>query len=266
MNIHYFYVLPVLLVIGSIAWLYASRRENVNIVDSLWSLFFLVASVIYLAMSPQLLLSNILLTGLVAVWAIRLSLHLSLRNANKTEDRRYAAMRAANPRFNKQSLFTVFGLQAFLAWLISVPLAAAIFEPTVINSWHYAALVLFMAGFIFESVADWQLARFKRAPENKGQLLNAGLWRYSRHPNYFGEALIWWAFFLYAVGSDALWTIFAPVLMTFLLLKVSGVTLLEKDISDRRPAYRDYIETTSVFIPWWPKQPTQGQLLNGKRS
>lgn len=266
MKFEYFYALPVLITIGSAAWLYASIRHNVNIVDSLWSLFFLIASMVYLFVAPQLMLSNIIITTMVAIWAIRLSFHLSLRNANKDEDRRYAAMRAANPRFNEQSLVTVFGLQAFLAWLISMPLAAAIFEPVELNNWHYAAFALFAVGFIFESVADWQLVNFKQQTENKNHVLSSGLWRYSRHPNYFGEAVIWWSFFLYATGSDAIWTVFAPLLMTLLLLKVSGVTLLEKDIIERRPAYREYIETTSAFIPWLPKHKNADQVLDGERS
>lgn len=266
MRLEYVYALPVLIAIGSTAWLYASARHNVNIVDSLWSLFFLVASIVYLVFASQLVLSNLLLLGMVAIWAIRLSLHLSVRNANKDEDRRYAAMRAANPRFNKQSLVTVFGLQAFLAWLISMPLAVAIFEPVELNIWHYAAFALFAVGFIFESVADWQLVSFKQQAENKNRVLSRGLWRYSRHPNYFGEAVIWWSFFLYAMGSGAIWTVFAPVLMTLLLLKVSGVTLLEKDISERRPPYRQYIEMTSAFIPWFPKQKNTAQLPEGEQS
>lgn len=266
MRFEFVYALPLLIVIGSAAWLYASARHNVNIVDSLWSLFFLVASLVYLGATPQLMLSNILLLTMVAVWAIRLSLHLSLRNANKDEDRRYAAMRAANPKFNKQSLVTVFGLQAVLAWLISMPLAAAIFEPVELNVWHYVAIALFAIGFLFETVADWQLVSFKQQLENKNRVLSSGLWRYTRHPNYFGEAVIWWSFFLYAMGSGAIWTVFAPVLMTLLLLKVSGVTLLEKDISERRPAYRQYIETTSAFIPWIPKHKSSDQVPDGERS
>jgi len=266
MKIEYVYALPVLIIIGSVAWIYASARRNVNIVDSLWSLFFLIASLIYLLAAPQLMPGNVALLLMVAIWSMRLSLHLSLRNANKDEDRRYAAMRAANPNFNKQSLVTVFGLQAFLAWLISMPLAAAIIEPVELNGWHYAAFALFAVGFLFESVSDWQLVNFKRQPGNKNRVLSRGLWRYSRHPNYFGEAVIWWTFFLYAMGSGALWTLFAPVLVTLLLLKISGVTLLEKDITERRPAYREYIETTSVFIPWLPKQKNTDQLADGERS
>lgn len=260
------YALPLLLLIGSLAWLYAYRRENVNIVDSLWSLFFLLASTVYLLLAETLTTPALLLYGLVLVWALRLSLHLLQRNAGKPEDRRYAAMRAANPKFARHSLVTVFMLQATLAWLISMPLATAMLVPTEMNAWHIAGLLVFGTGFAFETVADWQLSRFKNDPDNQGKVLDQGLWRYSRHPNYFGEAVIWWGFYLFAVAGDVFWTVYSPVLMTFLLLRVSGVTLLEKDIHERRPGYRDYIASTPAFFPWWPKHKTATQVANGERS
>ena len=113
---------------------------------------------------------------------------------------------------------------------------------------------LWMAGFVFESIADAQLRRFRHDPANQGRVLNRGLWRYSRHPNYFGEACIAWGFYFMAIPAGGAWTVFAPILMTLLLLKVSGVSLLESDIGERRPAYRDYIATTSAFIPWPPRR------------
>ena len=247
------YALPPLLLLGTLAWVHAAWRRNVNIVDSLWSLFFLVASAVYLVVGGDTRPSSLLLVTLVALWSLRLSLHLTLRNAGKGEDRRYAAMRAANPRFNGQSLLTVFGLQAVLAWLISLPLAAAIVSPAALQPLHLIAVALFLVGFAFEAVADWQLVRFKTEPDNKGRVLDRGLWRYSRHPNYFGEAVIWWSFYLFALASGAAWTGFAPLLMTFLLLKVSGITLLEKDIQSRRSEYRRYQETTPAFFPWKPR-------------
>jgi steroid 5-alpha reductase family enzyme len=248
------YALPPLVVLGAIAWGYAANRCNVNIVDSLWSLFFLTTSGVYIGFGGQWTATSLGLLALVALWSLRLSLHLSIRNMGKSEDRRYAAMRARNPRFNGQSLVTVFGLQAMLAWLISLPLAAALIEPAPLQPLHLAGAVLFLVGFVFEAVSDWQLVRFKARPENRGEVLDSGLWRYSRHPNYFGEAVIWWGFYLFALASGAAWTVVSPLLMTFLLLKVSGVSLLEKDIHERRPAYRRYIETTPAFFPWKPRR------------
>jgi steroid 5-alpha reductase family enzyme len=236
------------------AWGYAASRRNVNIVDSFWSLFFLVASGVYIGFGGQWTLTSLGLFALIALWSLRLSLHLSIRSMGKSEDRRYAAMRARNPRFNEQSLVTVFGLQAVLAWLISLPLAAALTEPAPLHPLHLAGAVLFLIGFVFEAVSDWQLVRFKARTGNRREVLGSGLWRYSRHPNYFGEAVIWWGFYLFALASGAAWTLVSPLLMTFLLLKVSGVSLLEKDIHERRPAYRRYMETTPAFFPWKPRE------------
>ena len=260
------YALPPLLLLGAMGWGWAASRRNVNIVDSLWPLFFLVASGIYIGFGAQWTLTSLGLLALIALWSLRLALHLYLRNKGKPEDRRYAAMRARNPRFNRQSLFTVFGLQALLAWLISLPLAAALVEPAPLHPLHLAGAALFLVGFTFEAVSDWQLARFKANAENRAEVLDSGLWRYSRHPNYFGEAVIWWGFYLIALASGAAWTVVSPLLMTFLLLRVSGVSLLEKDIHERRPAYRRYMETTPAFFPWKPRRATAQPHLGEGRS
>lgn len=245
--------LPVLLLMGVLGWWYAYQRQNVNIVDSLWSIFFLVAAIVYEWQAGSQGITDLLLLVLVALWSLRLGLYLTMRNEGKAEDRRYAAMRERNDNFAKRSLVTVFGLQAVLAWLISIPLLAAITSPAVFGVWHIGALILFAIGFFFEAVGDWQLAVFKQSKSNEGKVLDSGVWRYTRHPNYFGEACIWWSFFLFAAAGGHYWTIIAPIAMTFLLLKVSGVTLLEKDISERRPGYQLYIQNTSAFIPWFPK-------------
>jgi len=246
--------LPLLLFMAAAGWLYAWRRSNVNIVDSLWSLFFLAAALVYTLVSDGTGSTSWLLLALVGAWSLRLAIHLSQRNAGKSEDHRYAAMRQRNPRFARQSLVTVFGLQAVLAWIISAPLAAAISTPADFGVLHLFALLLFATGFFFEAVADWQLATFRDNPDNRDKVLDTGVWSLSRHPNYFGEACIWWSFYLFAVAAGAAWTLFSPLIMTFLLLKVSGVSLLEKDIAERRPGYRQYVETTSAFIPWFPRK------------
>ena len=258
--------LPLLLVMAAAGWFYAWRRSNVNIVDSLWSLFFLAAALVYTFLSDGMALSSWLLLALVGAWSLRLSIHLAQRNAGKAEDHRYGAMRQRNPRFARQSLVTVFGLQAVLAWIISVPLVAAISTPAEPGTWHIFALLLFATGFYFEAVADWQLAKFRSNPENRDKVLDTGVWGLSRHPNYFGEACIWWSFYLFAVAAGAAWTVFSPLIMTFLLLKVSGVSLLEKDIEERRPGYRRYVETTSAFLPWLPRKPRVTHSIKEKQS
>ena len=195
-----------------------------------------------------------LLLVLLGVWALRLSLHITVRNHGEPEDRRYQAIRSNNqPHFWLKSLFIVFLLQGFLAWVIVLPALAAVSGQASPGPLDWIGVGLWATGLLFEIVGDWQLARFRREKGSDDEVLDTGLWRYTRHPNYFGEALLWWGVYLLAVSAGAWWTVFAPLLMTFLLLRVSGVALLEKDISDRRPAYRRYIERTSAFVPWPPR-------------
>lgn len=196
-----------------------------------------------------------LVLACVAVWAARLGRHLLRRNLGHGEDPRYAAMRAAHGRrFAWVSLFTVFLLQAGLAWIVSLPVQAAVASRGPLGPLDDAAAVLFAAGFLCEAVADVQLARFRADPQSRGRVLDTGLWRYSRHPNYFGNAVLWWGLGLFAVAAGAWPALLGPLLMTVLLLKVSGVALLERDIADRRPAYANYIRRTSAFVPWFPRR------------
>jgi steroid 5-alpha reductase family enzyme len=247
------YGLAVMLIMGFATWLYSLYRNDVSIVDSLWSLMFLAGATVYLLLADTVTGRNILLITLVSIWALRLSAFLTIRNWGKEEDRRYQEIRANNePNFRMKSLYIIFGLQASLAWIISIPLLLALSADTAFGVIELIACVLWVAGFLFESIADYQLYRFKSDTENKGKVLDSGLWAYSRHPNYFGEFLIWWAYFLFAMSSGAWWTIFSPLLMTVLLLKVSGVSLMEKGITERRAEYRRYIASTNAFIPGKP--------------
>jgi len=244
------YGLIVMLVMGFLTWLYSLSRKNVNIVDSLWSLMFLAGACTYALVAENFTERNLLLLGLVSVWALRLSVFLAVRNWGEGEDRRYQEIRANNePHFNVKSLYIIFGLQAVLAWIISAPLLYALSAESSIGVIEKFAAGLWLTGFIFESVADQQLYRFKSDPENTGKVLDTGLWAYSRHPNYFGEFLIWWSYFLFALSAGGWWTVFSPLLMTVLLLKVSGVSLMEKGITERRENYREYIESTNAFFP-----------------
>ena len=245
------------------AWLISIVRRDVSIVDSLWSLLFLLALLVYLAVSGATGPRSWLITTLVAVWALRLSVYITARNHGEPEDRRYQAIRRNNePHFWFKSLYIVFLLQGFLAWVICLPALAAVSGQTTPGPLDFVGLALWLVGMYFEVVGDWQLARFRRSEREPGAVLDTGLWRYTRHPNYFGEAALWWGIYLMAASAGAWWTIFAPLLMTFLLLRVSGVALLEKDIADRRPAYRDYIRRTNAFFPGRP-QAARGSLTNG---
>ena len=171
------------------------------------------------------------------------------------EDFRYQQIRArSGPNFALKSLYSVFGLQAVLAWLISMSLLAAMNSTAPMGLLDVLATCLWIIGFIFEAGGDWQLTRFRSNPANSGKVLDTGLWRYTRHPNYFGDCCVWWAHYLFALSAGGWWAILSPLLMTVLLLRVSGVALLEKDISVRRPAYSDYIKRTNAFFPGLPTE------------
>lgn len=240
--------------VAVVAWLYSVAKKDVSFVDSLWSLFFLVAAVVIAfataSNASELSPRAMIVVGLVTIWALRLSIYITARNWGEPEDYRYRAIRANNePRFALKSLYLVFGLQALLAWIIAVPLLPAISAQVALNAIDIVAAVVWLIGFVFEAGGDYQLAKFKRQQSNAGKVLDTGLWRYTRHPNYFGDFCIWWGFFLFALAAGGWWTIYAPLLMTLLLLKVSGVAMLEKTIGKRRPEYATYIQQTRAFFP-----------------
>jgi len=242
--------LVIALSLMSVAWLVSLFKRDVSIVDSLWSLLFLALCLTYYLSYDFVTQRGVVVLLLVGVWAIRLSAYITWRNWGEPEDARYQAMRKKHaPNFEIRSLLTVFALQGALAWVISMPLLAATTGSVPLNLLDMLGIALVIFGILFESIADAQLAAFKANPDNRGKVLDTGLWRYTRHPNYFGECCVWWGFYLFALATGGWWSLFSPLLMTFLLLRVSGVALLEKDIVERRPAYRDYIARTNAFIP-----------------
>lgn len=242
-------------------WMLSVRLRDVSIVDALWGPAFSVAPITTLlldgAMSPR----RLLVLSLVMIWGTRLGLHLLVRNHGKPEDYRYAQMRTDHGEsFALRSLVTVFLLQAVLVIVISMPLTA-VFQshgPTTIGVLDWIAASIVILGVSIEAVADAQLTRFRRDPSQRGKVLDTGLWRYSRHPNYFGDAVVWCGFGLFGVaGASGAWwlgSIVGPLVMLLFLLRVSGVRLLEKTIVERRPEYAQYIDQTSAFVPWWPKK------------
>jgi steroid 5-alpha reductase family enzyme len=254
----YAIALYVILAIGFVGWLASLVKNDVSFVDSLWSLFFLVTAVVLAASKPDLSERGALVLALVAAWALRLSIYITARNWGHPEDYRYQAIRKHNePGFAFKSLYIVFGLQGLLAWIIALPLLPAIGSPAPIGWLDALAGLLWIVGFVFEAGGDYQLAAFKRKRSSEGRVLDTGLWRYTRHPNYFGDFCIWWSFYLFAVAAGGWWTFAAPLLMSFLLLKVSGVAMLEKTISGRRPAYEEYVRRTNAFFPG-PRRPLEG--------
>lgn len=236
-------------------WGLSLARRDASVVDIFWGLgFAMIASTAH-RVGDGVGVRADLLTLLTVIWGVRLGLYLLWRNWGHGEDYRYQAMRRAwGERFAWISLFTVFGLQGVLMWFISLPVQLGQVDAGSASlGWLEAlGIVLWTIGFLFESVGDVQLARFKADPGNRGKVMDRGLWRYTRHPNYFGDALLWWGLYLLA-GPAARWTVLSPLAMTVLLLRVSGVPLLEKKLVKTRPQYADYVRRTSAFIPWPPK-------------
>ena len=245
------HALPYLVGAGFLTWLASVPLRNVTIVDTLWSLLFVIAAFAYAASTTPLEARAQLLLVLVTIWGLRLALYLGRRNFGHEEDRRYQKIRKRNePGFTWKSLYLVFGLQAVLAWVISLPLLGGIAGDASPLGWlDYAGAALWLVGLYFEAVGDWQLTRFKADPANAGQVMDRGLWGLTRHPNYFGDFCVWWGFGLIALSAGAWWALLGPALMSVLLLRVSGVTLLERDIGRRRPGYAEYIRRTNAFFP-----------------
>jgi len=249
-----------ILAFNTVLWLVSLRVKNASIVDPFWGILFLIAALVYSILAENGFQDRkILLLVLVAVWSLRLSIYLGWRNRGKGEDFRYVKWREQHgSRWWWRSFWQVFVLQGMLAWIISIPLLAAMAgeSPDHLTIVDGLAVIVWMVGFFFEAVGDFQLARFKANPANKGKVLNTGVWRYTRHPNYFGDAAQWWGYYLGALAAGGFWTIYAPVLMTLLLLRVSGVALLEKTLTQTKPQYQEYIDTTPAFFPWFPKKRT----------
>ena len=237
-------------------WLLSLIKRDASIVDVFWGLGFVVVTWLTFLRADGYLGRKVLITVLTTLWGLRLALYICIRNWGHGEDRRYQAWRSQyGVRFWWVSLFTVFGLQGMLLWVISLTLQVGQISemPAKLVMLDLLGMVIWAVGFIFEAVADWQLYRFKAVPENKGKVMKKGLWAYTRHPNYFGEFLVWWGLFIITLATPGSgWVVISPLLISFLLLKVSGVTLLEKSIVDSRPEYADYIKSTSSFIPWFP--------------
>lgn len=239
---------------GTLLWGLSLRLRNASIADIAWGPAFVVACGVYVP-AGHWTARGLLVGALTTLWALRLAAHIGLRNIGHGEDPRYQAWRTQHgDRWWWRSLFQVFVLQATIAWVVSWPLAAAARTDSPALGWLDAAGTLVtLAGLGFEAVADWQLRRFKADPQARGRVMDRGLWRYSRHPNYFGEAVVWWGLWIVALATPGGWmTAISPALMTYLLLRVSGVTLLEQSLSSR-PGYADYVRRTSAFVPKRPQ-------------
>ncbi|MBN8279414.1 MAG: DUF1295 domain-containing protein [Gammaproteobacteria bacterium] len=236
-----------------LAWLISIPRHNVAIVDVFWGPAVAAAGLAWLPGSVPGERGSLAVL-LAVLWAARLALHIYWRGRGQPEDRRYREIRARNePNFAVKSLYLVFLLQAVLAVIVALPLLGAVRSTEPLGPLDVLAVALWFAGFAIQAVADLQMARFQQQPAAGRRVMDQGLWRYSRHPNYFGETVMWWSLGLIAVAGGAWWALAGPLLLTFLLLKVSGVALTEKDIASRRPEYQAYIRRTSAFVPLPPR-------------
>jgi steroid 5-alpha reductase family enzyme len=247
--------------LSTLTWVVSVLKRDVSIVDGAWAFMLLATAAVYATGAEPYTGRTMLILTLVVLWALRLSGHIIHRNWGEPEDRRYQDIRLKyEPNFPFKSLGIIFWFQAGLAWIISMPLWPALSVPVDWGVFDVLAVSVWTVGMIFEGIADWQLSRFKADPENHGKVMDRGLWHYTRHPNYFGECLIWWGFYIFAVPTGAWWTLAGPLLLTYLLLKFSGVTLMEQTIVERRPAYREYIAHTNAFLPGPPKPGMEGSI------
>jgi steroid 5-alpha reductase family enzyme len=235
----------------TLIWLVSLVRKDAGIADPFWPLVFIILGTTYRFVSDtEYEARPAIVLGLLFVWGIRLSGYLIWRNAGKGEDYRYAAMRRRQgDSFPVKSLFTVFWLQAGLAWIVSLPLLPAVDGSDPLGIFDYLGIAFWVVGFIFEAGGDFQLARFTADPANQGKVMDRGLWRYTRHPNYFGDFMVWWGFYFFALATGAWWALIGPLVMSVLLMRVSGAALLEKKLVSTRDGYAAYVQTTNGFFP-----------------
>ena len=248
----------IILVLLILLWVVSVFIKNVSIVDLFWGFGFVVINTLYVLSSSEVTARQLLVLVLVSVWGLRLSVYLAWRNIGKAEDFRYQEFRRkyGPERYWWFSFFQTFLLQGVLMMLISTPLLGANFgEQNSGLQWlDYAGILVWIIGFSFEAGGDFQLARFKSNPQNKGKVLNTGFWKYTRHPNYFGDSAVWWSYALFCIAAGSYWLSLGSVLMTLLIIKVSGVALLEKSLTNTKPQYSEYIRRTNAFLPWFPKK------------
>ncbi len=251
--------LLMVIAVMTLLWGVAVRIRDVSFIDAVWPMAMLFLALVTWPRTEGDALRSALLVGLCAAWALRLGVHLFLRWRAHGEDRRYTDLIGRQMKTGKSwplvALLFVFLPQAVLAWLTSLPVQLGQVADTPAVGWlGWAGVALFVVGLAFETIGDAQLAAFRRDPSTKGQVLDTGLWRYTRHPNYFGDACVWWGLYLIAAETGpGLAAILGPIFLTFTLTKWSGIGITEKSIHSSRPGYADYVRRTSAFIPWPPK-------------
>lgn len=238
------------------------KKRN-DIADIAWGSGFLGISLLTLFISSNIDTRKIIFNCLILLWSLRLSIYLFFRSRNQEEDSRYKKWRNEwGKNFILRSYLQVYLLQGFLLYIIAVPIIVHNYQNRELHVSFIESLGLlfWLIGFYFESVADCQLYRFKKKQQNKGKLIRSGLWKYSRHPNYFGEVLMWWGIFFWTIRlSEAWWTIISPITITLFILFISGIPLLENKYKGRAD-FKEYCQYTSIFFPWPPKKDSKYNL------
>jgi steroid 5-alpha reductase family enzyme len=241
------------LVLMLLGWALSLRLRDVSIVDVIWGLGFVLVAWVSFAVAGGDGTRKVIVVVLTSIWGLRLAGYIGRRKLRHPgEDPRYGAWREKHgDRFPLVSLFLVFGLQGVLIWVVGLALmgASACVDP--VGALAVVGIAVWAVGLFFEAVGDAQMSAFKADPANKGTVMDRGLWRYTRHPNYFGDACVWWGLW---IAGGRWWTFAGPLVMTVLLVRVSGKALLERDIADRRPGYAEYVRRTSGFIPLPPRR------------
>jgi steroid 5-alpha reductase family enzyme len=239
-----------------ITWLIGLRLRDASVIDPVWGPAFVVVAAVAAVVGSGAPSRRWLLLALTALWGLRLGWHLTKRKLREPgEDRRYGAMRKAHPRnFALWSLGWVFAVQGALVLIISLPLQVSAQRPESLSWTIVPGLIVYLVGVAFESIGDEQLRRFKSRPDSAGQVMDQGLWRYTRHPNYFGDTCVWWGIWLVVLPAHGTWwTAIGPAMITLFIVRISGKDMLERDMAERRPGYADYIRRTSGFLPRPPR-------------
>jgi steroid 5-alpha reductase family enzyme len=257
------YNFAILSVIMIALWRYCVMIKDVSVIDAFWPLGMVIMGASTFLVADGTPARKLLLLGLVGLWGLRLSAHLFTRWRGHGVDPRYAAIlgRTMTKRgwsFAKTSFIQVFALQAVLLFIVALPvqLGQISSSPLRLGWVAFIGAGLAVIGIAFETIGDAQLKAFRADPASKGQVLDTGLWRYTRHPNYFGDALTWWGIWLVAAETAlGYWAFISPLLITWLLTRLSGVPMLEHRLTKTRPGYADYVARTSSFVPWPPKAP-----------
>lgn len=248
----------IILVSVTLLWIWSVFIKNVSIVDIFWGFGFVLVNAFYVFNSGELNTRKVLLLVLVSIWGLRLAFYLAWRNIGKGEDFRYQEFRKnyGPKRYWWFSFFQTFLLQGILIMIVSLPLLGIQSGRTEgdLNLLDYIGIAVWLIGFVFEAGGDFQLAGFKSNTANKGKVLNTGFWKYTRHPNYFGDSAVWWAYAIFSLAAGSYWQIMGSVIMTLLIIKISGVALLEKTLNTTKPEYEEYVQKTNSFLPWFPKK------------